>query len=377
MRRKTIGKLKAFRKNALKVLKYTFFAGLIGVFGLEICFRIIFAEQLDTQVYPLIYQPDDSLGYRYIKDIEAKISIPGIRKEFKLNNQGFYGPDFEVHKKPGTIRVAVLGSSDASGIWLKSEKTFAMYLQEYFAKSGYKNIEVLNFSIDGRNRSNFDMRQIKHEIVKFSPNIMLYSTGIPFVVTDVRRDIYKGFVMVYAPTSESKQLAEAKIDYILRHKFLTTVYDASYIVRALARYYANHYNDIKSRNIKIYSRKRIETGGIHFKPTSVYKTVLALQQVKSKLNAIDCHFVLFNYFENERYLETAARHGFEAFTLDFPVHKPEYFHELDAHFNDKGHAFIGKRLYDEIIERNLLNRKVEIPEQDTLSEEVVQPTESI
>ena len=68
------------------------------VFATEAFLRMMYWEQLKTRSYPLIYQLDPEVGYRYIPGIEGKICIPSICKTFSINKNGFYGPDFELEK---------------------------------------------------------------------------------------------------------------------------------------------------------------------------------------------------------------------------------------------------------------------------------------
>ena len=62
---------------------------VILLFSGEVALRLIYYEQLKTRTYPLIYQPDERVGYRYVPGIEGKICIPSICKEFSINQTGF------------------------------------------------------------------------------------------------------------------------------------------------------------------------------------------------------------------------------------------------------------------------------------------------
>jgi len=337
------------------------FGGLLKIVGItafvvivlsEISFRVFFFEQLKTKSYPLIYRPDDSTGYEYIPNMEAKICIPSICKEFQINNQGYYGPDFSQEKKDGVYRIAIVGSSDAGGIWLDSEKSFAMILQELFRNNGYPNVEVNNFSVDGQHRGLFNVRLIRDKVIQYEPDLVLFGANIPFVFGDVRRDLYKGYVMVYS-TEASKKYCKDKIDYIEAHGFLKVLYDISYIVRAAARYYMNNHHNPKSHNIEIYSQRRVEAPGIGFRPFSVMTTVNLLKGIQERLAAQGSTLLLMTYYNDEKYHQTAARHDLPSISLDM-LPTREIFHQYDGHFNGKGHEMIAQRLFDRLIKLNIV-----------------------
>lgn len=317
----------------------------------EVWLRVGYQEQLKTQSYPLVYQPDDSTGYTYRPGTEARICIPSICKDFRINNQGYYGPDFSKEKSEGTFRIAIVGSSDASGLWLDTEKNFAMYLQDLFRDNGYDHVEITNFSVDGQHRGLFNSRLIHNHVSEFKPDIVLFQANIPFVHGNVRRDIYKGYVLVYS-TPASKQYCIDKIDYIERHFVLKTLYDISYIARSAARYYMFRNRNPQGHNLTIYSKRRIEAPGIPFYPFSVKVTVDNLKRTQAKLREQQGELVIFTYYDKERLHETAARHGLPSISLSLPSDR-SFFSEHDSHFNDKGHQEIAQRLYEKLIEERV------------------------
>ena len=132
-------------------LKFFVLSIFLLVLLVEVVLRIAYHEQLKTRTYPQIYTPDSEIGYRYIPNRDASINMPSISKDFKTNNQGFYGPDFQDQKENGVFRIAVVGSSQATGIWLDGQESFSMKLQQLLREKGYP-IEVINLSIDGRLR---------------------------------------------------------------------------------------------------------------------------------------------------------------------------------------------------------------------------------
>lgn len=99
--------------------------------------------------------------------------------QIRIDNHGFRGPDFEVAKRPGTIRVLTLGASSTFGFEDRDDETYPYFLQRALAHRtrGRQRFEVINFSVP-----HHDSRQILamflDEGLTLSPDVVTMYEGI-------------------------------------------------------------------------------------------------------------------------------------------------------------------------------------------------------
>ncbi len=68
--------------------------------------------------------------------------------EVRINNRGFRGKDFDVHKQPGVTRIITLGSSSTFGYYDRDDETYPFYLDAAWKeRCGADSIEVLNLGV--------------------------------------------------------------------------------------------------------------------------------------------------------------------------------------------------------------------------------------
>jgi hypothetical protein len=308
------------------------------------------------QVYPRVYAPDDKLGYRYLPNATGEIRIPGIHRRFRINNRGFNGRDFVTEKPPSTFRVAVVGTSNTTGIWMNGGgSTFCEMLEEHLRAAGHP-VEVMNFGIDGRYRAVNEVRIIETDVAAYNPDLVLMDVDIPFTYGAFRRDIYKGYVMIYSGETEmSKKWCEAMIDRARRQKFVICLYYMSYIIRAAVRYYMNNYGTQRAMDLRVFVEKRIQAPDAVALPLSLKKSVLALQAVRNKLAAQGGELVIFQYFANPYYREITQRYGLNYIELNVPP-LPQFVHDRDGHYRHQGHVEVAKQLFLQLMQRGTFNR---------------------
>ncbi len=312
--------------------------------------RSIYYEQLKTRTYPLIYQPDERVGYRYVPGIEGKICIPSICKEFSINQNGFYGPDFQRRKQPGVFRIAVVGASAASGIWLAAREDFSMKLQRLFDQAGMP-VEVNNFSIDGRFRAVESLRLIQETVMDHDPDLVLLHTTLPFIYSNSRRAVYRGYMLVYrGDDPESLTSCQRRVDAILEHWFLIGAYRASFIVRAGVRFFQNHWQTKYHHEINCFIRKSYQDPAMKFLPYSVLRSGRELQEVRARLQARDSELLIFMYQPEEKLRRYLDHFGLPYIELSIGP-PPAVVYRHDGHFNETGHRLIAEQLFAGLVER--------------------------
>lgn len=312
----------------------------------EVACRIVFSEPLRTRSYPLIYVPDTEFGYRYIPGAEARICIPSICKQFTINPNGYYGPSFERRAPQGVYRIAVIGSSAAGGIWLNAVENFSMKLERLFTESGHK-VQVVNMSLDGRFRDVQTVRLARAEAQKYTPDLLLLRVSLPFRFSEIRREVYKDYVLIYSGSKpDSQSWCRSRVDYIEDFKWLTTTYDASYLVRAAARRTLGRYDwGWRSDLYQIFLRKRCQAPQVNYVPYSLKRSLSELVQLRDDLQETGTELILFDYQGFGTVRGALEKVGLPYLELDIPF-EPHLVHEKDIHYNEDGHHLIAERLFD-------------------------------
>lgn len=340
---------------------YGVILALLVLAVIEIYLRIKYRNLLWIQVYPQVYVPDDELGYRYLPNTEGEIRIPGIHRRFRTNNRGFHDRDFVRTKAPGTYRIAFVGPSNTTGIWCHGKgKNFSELLEDMCRAAGHQ-VEVMNFGIDGRFRSVQELRLIETEVADYEPDQILLDVELPFVHGSFRRDVYKGYVIIYNSETEfSRQWCEAMIDSATEQRFLIPLYYASFIVRAAVRYYMNRSNSFRSARLRTFVENRIQAPDLSLLPYSLKKSVETLQAVRDKLAERGAELTIFQCSANPYYREVTAKYGLSYLELHvLPV--PKYVHDRDGHYSYEGHIEVARQLFEELTKRQTFQAKSQEP----------------
>lgn len=322
---------------------------VVGIAG-EVFLRIKYDEQLKLETYPQIFTPDSTYGYLYQAGANSRICVPGIDKEVHINERGYYGSSFTVKKSPGTYRIAIVGVSEATGIWMENDNIFSKQLQERFQQEGYK-VEVINCSIDGRYRDMTNIERVRWQVSEYEPDLVLLGTQVPFAEGKVFRDQYKGYVIIYGEGKYSRINCERKIDYITQHKLLIFMYKASFIVRAACRKYRFTYPEKRyAQNLEIFTRNRMQALDVGFRPLASNTAAEALLELEDCLAEENRSLFIFYYHRDTFNRELAGMYGFPYLPLDVGK-SPELVGDLDAHYNEIGHAEIASQLFDSLVAR--------------------------
>jgi hypothetical protein len=326
-----------------------------AIAGAEIFLRIRYKSLLWIHVYPQVYIPDEDLGYRYKANAEGEIRIAGIHRRFRTNSRGFNAHEFVREKPPGTYRIAIIGPSNTTGIWMDGEgQNFSEMLQEHFRGAG-REVEVMNFGIDGRYRSVHELRVIDTDVADYEPDLVLLDVELPFVHGTFRRDVYRNHVMIYnAENDLSRRWCEMTIDWVLTRTMLMRLYRLSYIVRAAARYYMNHHNTGFATAVRVFVENRIQAPDIQLLPYSLKKSVQALTEAREKLHAKGAELILFQYFPSDYFRYVSNKYDLPYIELNVPP-IPQFVHDLDGHYRHAGHVAVAQQFFDVLTWRGVLD----------------------
>lgn len=324
---------------------------LVGlVLAGELFLRWQYHNELKLFQYPLIYQPDPYIGYRYIPASSGKLILPEVEKIVRINERGYYGPSFEKHKKLGYQRVVIVGQSNTSGMWMQGERPLTYQLQALFDEREMQ-VEVINLSIDGRGRSVAMIRQIGSEVIEYEPDVILLQCQLPMRHAAVVRDVYRDYVITY---DEEREGARAEVMTIVDRwhdrVLFDLLYRASYIVRAGCRYLYLHYEGKLASDLEAYVKK--SAGGpiryFFLVDTEMTSRLLKLSRFLERKWGI--HLVLFAYHADDHTRRSLQEVGLPLLSVEVPL-ESKYFNQglVGAHYNENGHTLIARYLCDELV----------------------------
>ena len=320
---------------------------LSGILILELSMRLFLAKKLDTEIYPLIYEPDSTYGFRYIPNSYGEIKQPGIPyKEFRINNHGFNGPDFNTLPGKDTFRIVVAGSSIANGLWMNGKKNYSMLIQEMLSSRGLK-IEVLNCAIDGKGRGKYNLDLIFNELIHYKPNLLLLELEFPLSEQYFSREIYKDRVVGYeADNPEARVYIKNLVDEsAITAKYLQKLYDYSYIVRGMCHGYISIYSQDRRSSIMGWGTSRGIIGPFSnkFCTYTEHESISLLKEAKQILSENGSKLLLLSYSNDKTRMKFLQDNGLQSIFMDTTFDE-SCLSLPNHHFNQKGHDIIAQQI---------------------------------
>src|SRR5262245_4774560 len=183
--------LLGWRGKLLLVIFLSLVTGLLT----EVGARVIFAARTGprTLVYgtrfyrhkPLadtvMAHKNQAVGYtKYFPNEERLDYNPDTREQFRvtINNHGFRGPDFQVEKETGTIRVVTLGASSTLGYHNRDDETYPHLLEEHLNRAAHgQRFQVINLAVPHL-RSWEILALFRTEGLPLQPDVVTFYEGI-------------------------------------------------------------------------------------------------------------------------------------------------------------------------------------------------------
>jgi hypothetical protein len=339
-------------------LKKLLFIIVIVIVLTELGLMIFLDDRLRVRQIPLCYAPDSLMGYTYIPNSVAEIKWPGINHKFRINNHGFYGPDFEERKKDGVYRICIIGSSISNGMWSNGDKDYPIFLQQLFTDNNLKHVEIINCAIDGGRRFMQEVNLAKYITEKYTPDLILLS-----VIPDTKwrfysRKNYRGYQLRYSPFSEkAESIAKAKIDKLCSPKFqlIKKIYNASYIIRFVFR--GIHYEENMTSGIKFDLRALLEKQDHTENHIYYYLSLQAFEGLLASLNtelqAKGTKLVLIEFGSSELMRQIAKKSQLDMLSLRLDL--AEYRTKYDGHPTQEGHLLIAQELYKMLLDKTIIS----------------------
>ena len=316
----------------------------------EILFRVAYTEKLKLHARPLIYEPSERLGYRYIPGAVGRIRSPGIDQEVAVNEHGFLGPSFDVAKAPGVFRVAVLDASNGAGIRVVGLDCFPKMLQRKCDAAGWR-VEVLNFSVDGTQREFTRLRLLEEPVLAFAPDlVLLLVKQFPFVSVVFHRDMHNDWVYTYGHSGQShsdlaRQRAQSirTLDRLDRHP-VARAYARSFLVRAFFRWYRRGRDNELIRLVDAYGQRKFRceyAKPLRFQPETCIRL---LREARDKVREAGADLVVYRYGLTDLHATARSHAGIETVYLDIPPDPVTGARSL-GHYGAHGHAYVADELF--------------------------------
>ena len=108
------------------------------------------------------------VGYTLAPDLDTR----ALGADLRTNRDGFRGPDREVRKAPGTLRIALIGDSHAFGYGVDHAASMGEVLARELGVSLRRPVEVMNFAVNGYN-SLQQLAVLRHFALRHSPDVVV------------------------------------------------------------------------------------------------------------------------------------------------------------------------------------------------------------
>ncbi|HEX5010639.1 MAG TPA: SGNH/GDSL hydrolase family protein [Planctomycetota bacterium] len=121
-------------------------------------------------------QPDPVLGWSNLPNARARVDAPRFSYWLQINSRGLRDTEHTFQKKPGTLRIALLGDSLAWGWGVDNGKAFADIVERDLGP----DVEVINFGVPGYSTDQ-ELLAFERDGVNYEPDLVL----LCFVLNDV------------------------------------------------------------------------------------------------------------------------------------------------------------------------------------------------
>jgi hypothetical protein len=141
------------------------------LFGLLICELALRAA---GYTYPLFYEPDETRGYA-LRPGAAGLYRKEGRAFVRINSEGLRDDEQTREKRPGTLRIALLGDSYAEALQVEQEEAFWSVAERLLADcpaAAGGSIEFVNFGVSGYG-TGLELLTLREQVWSYQPDVVL------------------------------------------------------------------------------------------------------------------------------------------------------------------------------------------------------------
>lgn len=272
-------------------------------------------------------------------DIRSTAFRPGLvathkGRDFRTNQWGLRGPEIELAKPPGTRRIAMLGSSYTVGAGVEAELTFPFLLQDYLNQNNVGTdavrFEVLNLAYPGESVLRSSSR-LENQALDFDVDIAVYMSvteEVQFILRNLR-DVVKRETGNVDP-------------------FLLDIIEQAEVTSSMAA-------DEIERRLRPYGDQLLEWGYRDFARFAEEHGIVPIVFVLPRTGDTVSHY----NNEWEHLSEIAGKAGLTVIDLKGVYGDPQERNNLklapwDWHPNAKGHELLARRIYEDLMELDIV-----------------------
>lgn len=120
-------------------------------------------------------QYDPELGISLIPNTHAFHHMGCFSGEVEVNRWGMRDRGRLLEKTPGEFRIALIGDSLVEAPHVKPDEVMNIRMEKLLAEKGYKNVEVLNFSVEGIGTTQ-EYLIYQRQVRQFHPDVVILAT---------------------------------------------------------------------------------------------------------------------------------------------------------------------------------------------------------
>lgn len=344
---------------------------------MEIIFRVFMGSELRKWKNPN-YKKDKILGYTYLPNSNGVKSNYAFKNKYSINSEGFNWNEFS-KKERDVFRVMLVGTSNMTGIETNGPRNFIKLMQEESLNRGNK-IEFINCAIDGGYRSLKNLRLIEDSYKRYKPDLVLLELDFPLSDQCLYRHSYKGYKISFESYENDLKLEKEFIEEnFLSPTLFNLSFDYSYAVRYLCRFVVNRKEKLLNKQNNYWGKKilinrmpiiegysrgvlRAFNAKNNFKKLKPYylsakKSIDRITKLKMKLKKEGIDFAYVKFFSNENdvlinYL--LRKKNIKFINLDIREKESYSFGDLDGHLNQNGHKVVADKLYNVLINNEII-----------------------
>ena len=173
-------------RNTLRALIVLIVLPCVAEVGLRF-FTLMQPESHQTSLESPLVEPSESTHHqlRPLQRIHSTNPDTNQPVEIVTNSLGLRGPEWEVPKPPGTLRIICLGDENVLGPEMMEDETFPARLQQLLQPVTKLNVEVINAGVPGYCPL-LTYLQVRHRLLALQPDFFVLNFDMSDVAEDYR-----------------------------------------------------------------------------------------------------------------------------------------------------------------------------------------------
>jgi hypothetical protein len=117
--------------------------------------------------------PDPNVGFRYVLgDHDLFFREGNLTTRVHVNRGGWIAPEWSLQKRPGSVRIALLGDSFLEALQVERSQTASIVAQRLLQERLHSEVEVLAFGRSGFSQTE-QLFLLQTEVMQFAPDVIV------------------------------------------------------------------------------------------------------------------------------------------------------------------------------------------------------------